>query len=79
MNRKILVIDDEKSLLETMQLILSKSGFTVLTSSTAMEGLKLIKELDRDISLIITDLALPGGFDGIDILDAVKDLNSDIP
>ncbi|HNW82091.1 MAG TPA: sigma-54 dependent transcriptional regulator [bacterium] len=79
MNKKILVIDDEKSLLDTMKLILSKSGYTVMTSSTAMEGLKIIKELDRDISLIITDLALPGGFDGIDILDAVRDLNSDIP
>lgn len=79
MNKKILVIDDEKSLLDTMKLILSKSGYTVMTASTAMEGLKIIKELDRDISLIITDLALPGGFDGIDILDAVRDLNSDIP
>lgn len=79
MNKKILVIDDEKSLLDTMKLILSKSGYMVLTASTAMEGLKMIKELDRDISLIITDLALPGGFDGIDILDAVRDLNSQIP
>lgn len=79
MNKKILVIDDEKSLLDTMQMILSKSGYVVLTASTAMEGLKIIKELDRDISLIITDLALPGGFDGIDILSAVGDLNSQIP
>lgn len=79
MNKRILVIDDEKSLLESMKLILSKSGYTVLTASTAMEGLKTIKELERDLSLIITDLALPGGFDGIDILDAVKDLDIDIP
>lgn len=79
MNKRILVIDDERSLLESMKLILSKSGYTVLTASTAMEGLKTIKELERDLSLIITDLALPGGFDGIDILDAVKDLDVDIP
>ena len=79
MNKRILVIDDERSLLESMKLILSKSGYTVLTASTAMEGLKIIKELERDLSLIITDLALPGGFDGIDILDAVKDLDRDIP
>jgi len=79
MNKRVLVIDDEKSLLESMKLILSKSGYTVLTASAAMEGLKIIKELERDLSLIITDLALPGGFDGIDILDAVKDLDIDIP
>lgn len=79
MNRRILVIDDERSLLESMKLILSKSGYTVLTASTAIEGLKIIKELERDLSLIITDLALPGGFDGIDILDAVKDLDTEIP
>lgn len=79
MNKKILVIDDEETLLESMKLILSRSGYTVLTAGNAMEALKTIKELEKEISLIITDLALPGGFDGIDILDAVKDLDTMIP
>jgi DNA-binding NtrC family response regulator len=79
MSQKILVIDDEKSLLETMQLILSKSGYTVLAAGDAVEGLKIIKKFDSEISLIITDLALPGGFDGINILEAVKDLGSNTP
>ncbi|HPG35549.1 MAG TPA: response regulator, partial [bacterium] len=79
MNRKILVIDDEESLLDSMKLILSRSGYTVLTASNAREALKIIKELEKEVSLIITDLALPDGFDGIDILDAVKDLETVIP
>lgn len=79
MNKKILVIDDEESLLDSMKMILSRSGYTVLTASNGIEAFKIIKELDKEISLIITDLALPGGFDGIDILDAVKDLDTEIP
>jgi DNA-binding NtrC family response regulator len=79
MNKKILVVDDEESLLDSMKLILSRSGYTVLTASNAREALKIIKELEKEISLIITDLALPDGFDGIDILDAVKDLETMIP
>jgi len=79
MSHKILVIDDEKSLLETMQMILSRSGYTVLTAADAVEGLKIIKEFDNQLSLIITDLALPGGFDGFNILEAVKDIGSEIP
>ena len=79
MDKKILVIDDEESLLDSMKLILSRSGYTVLTATSAMEALKIVKELDREISLIISDLALPGGFDGIDILEAVKDLDVYIP
>ncbi len=79
MNQKILVIDDEKSLLDTMQLILSKAGYSVLTAGTAVEGLKIIKEFENELSLIITDLALPGGFDGINILESVKDISSNIP
>ncbi|MGI6393946.1 MAG: sigma-54-dependent transcriptional regulator [bacterium] len=79
MSKKILVIDDEESLLESMKLILSRSGYTVLTALNAREGLKIAKELEREISLIITDLALPGGFDGIDILDAVTELDFETP
>ncbi len=79
MNQKILVIDDERSLLDTMQLILSRAGFTVLTAGDAVEGLKIVKEFENELSLIITDLALPGGFDGINILETVKDIGLDTP
>lgn len=79
MNRIVLVIDDEESILQSMKFLLGNSGYTVMTAADANAGLKIIKELEHELSLIISDLYLPGGFDGFDIINAVKDLETRIP
>jgi Response regulator containing CheY-like receiver, AAA-type ATPase, and DNA-binding domains len=79
MNRIVLVIDDEESILQSLKFMLGNSGYTVLTAASATEGLKIIKELEHELSVIVTDLFLPGGFDGFDIIEAVKDLGTQIP
>ncbi len=79
MKDKILLIDDEVSLLKTLKMILEKSGFDVIATTNASTGFKVIKENINELSLIITDLALPGGFDGFFILDAVKELRKEMP
>lgn len=79
MNRIVLVIDDEESILTSLKFLLGNSGYTVMTAASATEGLKIIKELEHELSVIVTDLFLPGGFDGFDIIQAVKDLGTPIP
>ena len=79
MNRIVLLIDDEESILQSMKFVLGNSGYTVMTAASAPAGLKIIQELEHELSLIITDLFLPGGFDGFDIIGAVKDLGTHIP
>ena len=79
MNRIVLVIDDEESILQSMKFMLGNSGYTVMTAADANAGLKIIKELEHELSVIVTDLFLPGGFDGFDIINAVKDLETQIP
>ena len=79
MNRIVLVIDDEESILTSLKFLLGNSGYTVMTAASATEGLKTIKELEHELSIIVTDLFLPGGFDGFDIIEAVKDLGTHIP
>lgn len=79
MNRIVLVIDDEESILTSLKFLLGNSGYTVMTAASATEGLKIIKELEHELSVIVTDLFLPGGFDGFDIIQAVKDLGTHIP
>ena len=79
MNRIVLVIDDEESILQSMKFLLGNSGYTVMTAADATAGLKIIKELEHELSVIVTDLFLPGGFDGFDIIEAVKDLGTHIP
>jgi two-component system, OmpR family, alkaline phosphatase synthesis response regulator PhoP len=69
MKEKILVVDDEKDILELIDYNLSKNGYRVRTSLSGEEALELLKESDYD--LIILDLMLPG-IDGFDITKIIK-------
>jgi len=69
MKEKILVVDDEKDILELIDYNLSKNGYRVKTTTTGEEALELIKENDFD--LIILDLMLPG-IDGFDLTKIIK-------
>lgn len=69
MKEKILVVDDEKDILELIDYNLSKNGYRVKTVTTGEDALELIKENDYD--LIILDLMLPG-VDGFDICKTIK-------
>jgi two-component system phosphate regulon response regulator PhoB len=69
MKEKILVVDDEKDILELIDYNLSKNGYRVKTVVSGEEALDLIKENDYD--LIILDLMLPG-VDGFDICKIIK-------
>lgn len=54
---KVLIIEDEVSLLETLQLKLIKEGFAVETATDGKEGLRKIKTVKPD--LLLLDLKLP--------------------
>jgi two-component system, OmpR family, alkaline phosphatase synthesis response regulator PhoP len=69
MKEKILVVDDEKDILELIDYNLTKNGYRVKTVPSGEEALELIKENDYD--LIILDLMLPG-VDGFDICKIIK-------
>ncbi|GBE03357.1 MAG TPA: response regulator [Nitrospirae bacterium] len=78
MRAKILVVDDEKDILELVAYNLRKEGYDVLTSWDGEEALKLIKK--ERYSLIILDLMLPGiqGMELCKMLKSSED-NSTIP
>ena len=61
---KVLVVEDEESLLFTLQHNLKREGYKVLTASRGDDGLRLAREQTPD--LIVLDLMLPG-VDGMQI------------
>ena len=70
----ILVIDDEKSILDAIKIVLSRIGFKV---EIALNGLEGIQKFNRGrFDLVITDIQMPG-LDGRDIVDHIH--NSDRP
>jgi DNA-binding response OmpR family regulator len=64
MAEKILVVDDEISLQETLAYNLQKQGYQVETTGTGTEALELAREIKPD--LIILDVMLPG-LDGFEV------------
>ena len=69
MARTILVVDDEKSILRSLEGILSDEGFEVLSAETGVEALEGIKESTPD--LVLLDIWMPG-LDGIETLEEIK-------
>lgn len=64
MAEKILVVDDEISLQETLAYNLKKQGYNVTTTGDGAEAIELAREIEPD--LIILDVMLPG-LDGFEI------------
>lgn len=69
---KILVIDDEKNILESIKMVLDYENYQVETSCTGLDGLELFKTMNPDIVLL--DVKMPG-FDGIEVLKNLKNIN----
>jgi len=71
---RILVVDDEKNLLEFMQIMLSQEGFEVETCSDGGKALEILK--DNIFDIVISDIKMPV-VSGIDILKSVKETSPD--
>ena len=72
---KLLVIDDDKNLLESLSDLLEVEGFEVETACTGESGLKCFDA--GGISLILTDLRLPG-ISGLQLLQALKAIDPSV-
>jgi two-component system nitrogen regulation response regulator NtrX len=72
----VLIVDDEEGIRESLSGIFEDDGYSVLTSTSGEEALKLIKDQSPD--LILLDVWLPG-IDGIQTLREVKEMKPDLP
>jgi DNA-binding NtrC family response regulator len=74
---KILIVDDEPDMLKLLSMILrEKTSYEITTTNNPMEAIELAKQGGFD--LVISDLKMPG-LDGMEIIDAVKKIDEDIP
>jgi signal transduction histidine kinase len=67
---KVLVVDDEESVVVTIKAILQLDGYDVATTTSGMQARKMVRDVEYD--LVLTDLRLEDG-DGLDVLKAVRE------
>ena len=72
---KILAVDDDPFTLKMLEKKLTKESYDIETASNGVEAGKLISRKFYDI--IITDLVMPGGVDGMDVLEIAKNKNKE--
>jgi len=72
----ILIIDDEKSLLDVLSLVFKKEGYEVKTATSGGEALEILQ--NNTLDLVITDIRMPH-ISGMEILKYVKSNIPEVP
>ena len=70
--KKILVVDDDESILQLVGYLLTHAGYDVVSVKNGEEALKTLRKTEFD--LVLTDLAMPD-MSGIQVIKAVKEVD----
>ncbi len=73
---RVLVIDDERSIRNTLKDILEFEKYTVELAEDGFKALELLKIKDFDV--VLCDIKMPG-MDGIEVLQKIEEIKSDVP
>ena len=73
----IMIVDDESTVLKVMTRSLEKSGYRVIAAGDGEEAHALYSQHQKDVRLVITDLAMPG-MDGPALITALKKINPSV-
>jgi DNA-binding NtrC family response regulator len=73
---KILVIDDEVAILDTLRILLRREGYEVFTAAGGQRGVEMLPEVRPDV--IVTDVRMPGT-GGLEVLAAARELDASLP
>jgi PAS domain S-box-containing protein len=76
-NETILLVDDERMILEVGRQLLEAMGYEVLTAKNGKEAVKIYQENKTDIDLLILDVIMPE-MNGGEVYDRMKQINPDI-
>ena len=76
MNRKVLIVDDERSIVDILRYNLEKNDMTAVCAYDGAEGLRLARECDPDV--ILLDVMLPE-MDGFEVCRTLRAEGNNVP
>src|SRR5688572_13260611 len=76
MKSKLLVIDDDAAIRDTMRMLLEYDGYEVVVAASGQEGLAMVEKENPD--LVFLDVKMPG-MDGLEVLGRLRTLNDALP
>lgn len=72
---KLLIIDDDEALRETLKLYLKNDGYDIYVADGGKSGLILLEEVNPDV--VLCDIKMPD-ISGLEVLDKIKELDESI-
>lgn len=77
-DERILLVDDEPSIVETGQLILSRLGYNVMGITDSLKALEEFEKAPDDYDLVITDMMMPD-MNGVILSAKIRNIKKEIP
>ena len=77
-NRRVLLVDDEKMVLEVGKAILQRLGHAVITADSGEAAVGHLREQGDAIGCVVLDLTMPG-MDGRETFRQLRELSPDLP
>jgi two-component system cell cycle sensor histidine kinase/response regulator CckA len=75
----ILLVDDEASIRKLMKAVLAETGFRILQAGSSDEALGILETQGPTIHLVVTDIQMPPGMDGLTLVETVRLRYPDLP
>lgn len=70
MGKKVLIVDDSRTIRQQVSFTLTKSGFTVVEAEDGKDGIVKLGE-NEDVAVIISDVNMPN-MNGLEMVEAIK-------
>jgi CheY-like chemotaxis protein len=79
MDRTILVVEDEPTVLMFLEEALAESGYTVVSARSGGEALNILGDGLSDFSALVADIRIGDGLDGWEIARCAREIIPDLP
>ena len=76
MAKRVLIVDDEKAIVDILEFNLQREGYETLRAYDGPEGLRMAREKNPD--LVLLDVMLPG-MDGFEVCRTLRAEGNDVP
>ena len=73
-NNRLLLVDDEERILESLRRLLKKEGYEIFTATSGREGLDILQR--ETVGVVVSDMMMPE-MDGVEFLAQASTLSSD--
>lgn len=75
--KTILVVDDDEDILLMARTYLEEQGYNVLQAASGADGLDILQS-DKPVDLLFTDIVMPGGMDGFELVQRAKQVRPEL-